>query len=91
MDENILVVPLDGIGEAAFDGRSEGNQRVFEFVRFVERERRIMPVSGLLDEAVERRLPAGAAADARASRPGQVLEFPCYRFTGSRSVVRTDR
>ena len=39
LDEDILVVPFDGIGKATPDGRPEGRQRVFECVRFVESKR----------------------------------------------------
>ena len=38
MDENVLVVPLDGIGKAAFYGRSEGNPARLR-IRPVRRER----------------------------------------------------
>ena len=58
MNEDILVVPLDGIGETVPDIFSEHRQRLLEHVRIVERERGIVPARGLLDQPFERRSPA---------------------------------
>ena len=74
-DENVFVVPFDGIGEATFDGRPESNQRLFECVRFVKRERRIVPVSGLLDETVDgRRSAIPQARRAGEPEPGGIVD-----------------
>ena len=52
--EDILVVPLDGILKTALHLLSEYGQRFLERVLIVERERRVVPAPGLLDQPLER-------------------------------------